>query len=674
MDRIYDNITNPNAPGTTIPDLMETPLQDVPQEDLASPLHHNAHIANHVPRFGKIGWIGSKLMAVRPQNYTQGPTGNKTLITWINRLLDIEHQHFKVFLSTVPDHIRYNDLFLRIFAKRASVSDSTHLSYLRKVKQVIRFARQKKLTKYTDIQIYEFLKFSKIDRILKFFLLDKAQKRGIAISYINTFKCAICYTLRLFLLKNSLDNQDFSELHAAIGRIYGRKPKRTKAIPAIILRYLLEFLLSIDPHSAKLFFLLFIFGTRASEALKIQKSHVSKFHDFTGKGYNIWIKNPKTQKATPDDGRTLTFYASPQNHIFDPYTLITYFYHSSNNSIFLFPFPGNHQKRLRWLYTWFNTIKETFPQWLWAHKHINISCAAWRLHGLRTTLIGLMRKNKASWAIVKKHVGHTYDSNVAEKLYFLNCLNTPGFDDSFDKILKSTIQFEFLKFPKTPTPSPSPDWETSSSEDEEPNNFSRSRSREPTSPPSQKRPFTLRTPSEQTRNTLSCSPPPLFFFHQKTFTIGSISHIHIKHMSILTKRGGLLPLISKKVFLEKGLLHCFRPYGPNEAPIHTLRAPGSSAAAVGLRPITNSNSFSMRLPHDAPYSLRQRMKDTFDIAAMTNAYLDNSLCIQPNSPREALTGVSTHTNPFTITCLEIQQVSKSFFSFFQIFFFCEKLG
>ena len=90
MDRIYDNITNPNAPGTTIPDLMETPLQDVPQEDLASPLHHNAHIANHVPRFGKIGWIGSKLMAVRPQNYTQGPTGNKTLITWINRLLDIE--------------------------------------------------------------------------------------------------------------------------------------------------------------------------------------------------------------------------------------------------------------------------------------------------------------------------------------------------------------------------------------------------------------------------------------------------------------------------------------------------------------------------------------------------------------------------------------------------------
>ena len=145
-------------------------------------------------------------------------------------------------------------------------------------------------------------------------------------------------------------------------------------------------------------------------------------------------------------------------------------------------------------------------------------------------------------------------------------------------------------------------------------------------------------------------------------------------MSILTKRGGLLPLISKKVFLEKGLLHCFRPYGPNEAPIHTLRAPGSSAAAVGLRPITNSNSFSMRLPHDAPHSLRQRMKDTFDIAAMTNAYLDNSLCIQPNSPREALTGVSTHTNPFTITCLEIQQVSKSFFSFFQIFFFCEKLG
>ena len=81
----------------------------------------------------------------------------------------------------------------------------------------------------------------------------------------------------------------------------------------------------------------------------------------------------------------------------------------------------------------------------------------------------------------------------------------------------------------------------------------------------------------------------------------------------------------------------------------------------------------MRLPFDAPYSLRERMKDAFDIAAMTHAHLDTSLAIQPNSHKEAYTGISTHTTPFTLTCLEIQQVPKSFF-FFQKLFFSEKLG
>ena len=423
-----------------IPDLAQNPFSEIPEEDLTLPFFESTGMSNRTELRGKVGFHAGKQISMRPGGFHSTKLGNQ-LIFWIKIFMYAEYKNFPEILEKIPKNIRENPLFLKIFAQRASVSDSTHSTYIRKTKNLLTFAQKEGLTTVIEDDVFKFLGSKNLSYILKLFLLDKARTKGIAKTYIAGFKTALNYTLKLFLYNFTLSGDEFKTYHSAIGRIYGRKTKPTRAIPPKIFRYFLQFLRSTDQHSFKIFYLLFILGTRAGEAINIRKSDVRRFQSFDSQGYKIFITRPKTQKATADEGRTITFRRMKQVSDTDPVNLIRYFLTLGGSSKFLFPFRGtNRGRRLQKLWKWFKVIKNKFQKWLLRNFNIDFSTNEWRIHSLRTTLIGFMRLCKIPMQMIRQHVGHCYDSEVTEKIYFYNCILTEGFDQefeaNFDKLLK----------------------------------------------------------------------------------------------------------------------------------------------------------------------------------------------------------------------------------------------
>ena len=407
------------------------------------PFFESARLSNRTSNRGKIAFSGGKLIAARTSQFSNNPLGTSILF-WIKVLIDSKYEEFPRILDQTPKNVRENPLFLRVFARRASVADNTHEGYMRKVEALLKFANKEQLVFLPDSNIFKFLKSPNLANILKLFLMDKARTKGIAKNYIAGFRLAINYALKLFLFNKTLDISEFKNYHSAICRLFGRKAKATQAIPPTIFRLLLQFLKKTDEQSFKIFYLLFILGTRAGEAIDIRKTDICNFKTFDSIGYRINIVRPKTQKTTKDDGRTIVFRNTKTQDETNPYLLIRYFLTHDPQSKYLVPFYGTRSRRLQKLWSWFRNIKINFQTWLLRKHNINYDTSAWRIHSLRTTLIGFMKLSKIPTQVIRHHVGHQYDSEVTEKIYFFNCLLSEGFNPVFEKSFDRVLQFSNL--------------------------------------------------------------------------------------------------------------------------------------------------------------------------------------------------------------------------------------
>ena len=409
-------------------------------------------------RVGNLVQVGCSTLIYNDHDYRVDRTSSNNSVISVLSALEVlaqqDQQSARVFVGKLPPHIRTHPEFIRAFSFQFAYSDNTRKTYWCSFRQMRTFFHSL-WPPSPGIMEWEYLASIPLDQALNAWLMQRSIK-GTAASCVSKWFDSLVFVCKYYKIDTTFDNDQTRNMIAACKKVFGKAPKATFALNRKLLRYLFDFLREQDLISYRFFLLNFLCANRASEAVKIHKDNVCFHEDHEQRPYvTILIPNTKTQNKAIDDGKKLTFYKlRPRNgqtaFVFDPYTLIKYFYDLAHlTDGWLCPFQGpSAPARRRKLYHWFKSMKKAFAAWLKATLDIDVDTSNWRFHSIRTTYIGIMRKCGLSWEQIQLRTAHQIDSKCTRNTYFMNALLSEGFDNEFEKLLEENADLQQLFGPQ----------------------------------------------------------------------------------------------------------------------------------------------------------------------------------------------------------------------------------